>query len=55
MFNCEQKGDAQGGSENKDDYKKKPDPNYCDKGGHRERSEANSPSHKDHWKKEGKK
>jgi len=28
---------------------------YSDKGGHRERSIANQPQHKDHWKKEDKK
>jgi len=25
---------------------------YCDKGGHKERSIANSPQHREHWKKE---
>lgn len=25
--------------------------NYCDKGGHKERSIANQPNHKEHWKK----
>jgi hypothetical protein len=35
------------------DKKEKPqkDENYCDKGGHRERSLANQPNHQDHWKK----
>ena len=32
-----------------------PQNNYCDKGGHKERSIANQPNHVKHWKKEGKK
>jgi len=27
--------------------------NYCDKGGHKIRSEVNQPSHFEHWKKHG--
>lgn len=41
-----------GGSEDPSEYKKKPDPNYCDKGGHKERSIKNDPKHEEHWKKE---
>jgi hypothetical protein len=29
--------------------------NYCDKGGHKLRSEVTQPNHKEHWKKEEKK
>jgi len=48
------KPESLGGAET-DNYDKKPDPKYCDKGGHKERSLANEPNHKDHWSKEEKK
>jgi len=45
-------------SENPDDYKKKPDKGYSEKGGHKKRSLANDErkkGHKEHYKKEEKK
>jgi len=41
-----------GGEDNKLDFIDVLPPTYCDKGGHRERSIANSPQHREHWKKE---
>ena len=42
-----------GGTDIQDWYEyKERDPNYCDKGGHRQRSEANQSQHRDHFKKE---
>lgn len=32
-------------------YEKPDTQNYCDKGGHRERSIAHAPQHREHWKK----
>ena len=46
--------EAVGGEDNMRDFIKLRDPTYCDKGGHRERSIANSPQHREHWKKEEK-
>lgn len=37
------------------EYEKNDNQNYCDKGGHRERSLHHSPQHARHWKKEAKK
>ena len=42
-------------SEDPSIYKKRPDPHYSEKGGHKERSISNQPRHKNHWKKEEKK
>jgi hypothetical protein len=47
--------EAVGGEDNRRDFIKLRDPTYCDKGGHRERSIAVSPRHREHWKKEAKK
>ncbi len=40
-----------GGSDDKRDFRVRDTENYCDKGGHRERSIANQPSHQRHWNK----
>jgi hypothetical protein len=40
-----------GGSEVEELYIRREEPNYCDKGGHMERSIFNNPKHLEHWKK----
>jgi hypothetical protein len=40
-----------GGEDSRDDFDFK-NLRYCDKGGHKERSIASSPQHREHWKKE---
>jgi hypothetical protein len=44
-----------GGAEDFYVYRVRDSLTYCDKGGHRERSIAVSPQHREHWKKEAKK
>lgn len=51
-----QAADKFGGTENDySDYKNQPQSGYADKGGHRERSSANSEQHQGHWEKNAKK
>jgi hypothetical protein len=38
------------GGHDPESWLKKHDLSYCDKGGHKERSIANQPNHKNHWK-----
>ena len=40
-----------GGNDDKKDFKMRDTNNYCDKGGHRERSIANQLNHQKHWSK----
>jgi hypothetical protein len=42
-------------AERQDWDKRKEGGGYSDKGGHKERSNANQPTHQEHWKKEEKK
>lgn len=44
------KAEELGGMEPRSIYVRKPKENYCDKGGHLQRSLVNDPKHKSFWK-----